>query len=73
MGAEVIILFNPYTYNFLKGLTHSAMGEVRMYKFGEDPDRLPGGKYTGKINFIASHFTSVLWQATFSFAILAVQ
>ena len=31
------------------------MGEVRMYKFGEDPDRLPGGKYTGKINFIASH------------------
>ena len=25
MGAEAIILFNPYTYNFLKGLTHSAM------------------------------------------------
>ena len=25
MGAEVIILANPYTYNFLKGLTHSAM------------------------------------------------
>ena len=25
MGAEVIILFNPYTYNFLKGLTHSAV------------------------------------------------
>ena len=25
MGAEVIILFNPYTYNFLKGLTHSAL------------------------------------------------
>ena len=25
MGAEVIVLANPYTYNFLKGLTHSAM------------------------------------------------
>ena len=25
MGAEVIILANPYTYNFLKGLTHSAL------------------------------------------------
>ena len=25
MGAKVIILANPYTYNFLKGLTHSAM------------------------------------------------
>ena len=25
MGAEVIILVNPYTYNFLKGLTHSAL------------------------------------------------
>ena len=25
MGAEVIILANPYTYNFLKGLNHSAM------------------------------------------------
>ena len=25
MGAEVIILFNPYTYSFLKGLTHSAL------------------------------------------------
>ena len=25
MGAEVIILFNPYTYNFLKGLTHIAV------------------------------------------------
>ena len=25
MGAEVIILSNPYTYNFLKGLTHSAL------------------------------------------------
>ena len=24
MGAEVIILANPYTCNFLKGLTHSA-------------------------------------------------
>ena len=23
MGAEVIILANPYTYNFLRGLTHS--------------------------------------------------
>ena len=34
---------------------------------------VPWEKYTGKINFIASHFTSVLWQATFSFAILAVQ
>ena len=27
MGAEVVILANPYTYNFLKGLTHSAMVE----------------------------------------------
>ena len=27
MGAEVIILANPYTYNFLKSLTHSALGE----------------------------------------------
>ena len=25
MGAEVIILANPYTYNFIKGLTHSAL------------------------------------------------
>ena len=25
MGAKVIILANPYTYMFLKGLTHSAM------------------------------------------------
>ena len=25
MGAEVIILANPYTYNFVKGLTHSAL------------------------------------------------
>ena len=25
MGAEVTILANPYTYNFLKGLTHSAL------------------------------------------------
>ena len=25
MGAEVIIFSNPYTYNFLKGLTHSAL------------------------------------------------
>ena len=28
MGAEVIILANPYTYNFLKGLTHSALYDV---------------------------------------------
>ena len=27
MGAEVIILANPYTYNFLKGLTHSALAD----------------------------------------------
>ena len=33
MGAEVIILANPYTYNFLKGLTHSAMmGDTRRRK-----------------------------------------
>ena len=25
MGAELIILANPYTYNFIKGLTHSAL------------------------------------------------
>ena len=25
MGAEVTISANPYTYNFLKGLTHSAL------------------------------------------------
>ena len=25
MGDEVIILANPYTYNFLNGLTHSAV------------------------------------------------
>ena len=25
MGAEMIILANPYTYNFLKGLTHIAV------------------------------------------------
>ena len=49
------------------------MGKVRMYKFGEDPDRLPGGKYTGEINFIASHLTSVLWHATFFPTILVVQ
>ena len=28
MEAEVIILANPYTYNFLKGLTHSALVEA---------------------------------------------
>ena len=33
MGAEVIILFNPYTYNFLKGLTHSAV--VKLHKRSE--------------------------------------
>ena len=27
MGAEVIILANPYNYKFLKGLTHSALVE----------------------------------------------
>ena len=37
--------------------------EVRMYK---DLDMLPGGKYTGEINFLASHLTSVLWQDTIS-------
>ena len=25
MGAKAIILANPYTYKFLKGLTHSAL------------------------------------------------
>ena len=33
MGAEVIILFNPYTYNFLKGLTHSAMDQIHALVF----------------------------------------
>ena len=28
MGAEVTILANPYTYNFLKGLTHSAVDQM---------------------------------------------
>ena len=32
MGAEVIILANPYTYNFIKGLTHSAL-VPRLYLF----------------------------------------
>ena len=37
MGAEVIILANPYTYNFLKGLTHSAVeGENLTLKRRED-------------------------------------
>ena len=31
MGAEVIILFNPYTYNFLKGLTHSALDTQKVH------------------------------------------
>ena len=31
MGAEVIILANPYTYSFLKGLTHSALGQVHLH------------------------------------------
>ena len=39
--------------------------EVRMYK---DLDMLPGGKYTGEINFLASHLTSVLWQDTISWS-----
>ena len=30
MGAKVIILANPYTYNFLKGLTHSAMVRLKL-------------------------------------------
>ena len=33
MGAEVIILANPYTYNFLKGLTHSALVRLQMCVF----------------------------------------
>ena len=37
MGAEVIILANPYTYDFLKGLTHSAVeGENLTLKRRED-------------------------------------
>ena len=28
MGAKAIMLANPYTYKFLKGLTHSALLEV---------------------------------------------
>ena len=28
MGAKAIMLANPYTYKFLKGLTHSAMGQI---------------------------------------------
>ena len=44
--------------------------EVRMYK---DLDMLPGGKYTGEINFLASHLTSVLWLTTFSSSNLEVQ
>ena len=35
--------------------------------------RVPGGQYTGEINFIASHLTSVLWQTTFSSNNLVVQ
>ena len=35
--------------------------------------RVPRGKYTGEINFIASHLTSVLWQAPFLPTILVVQ
>ena len=30
--------------------------------------RVPGEKYTGEINFIASHLTSVLWQDTISWS-----
>ena len=35
MGAKVIILANPYTYNFVKGLTHSAL----------DPSWYPRGPF----------------------------
>ena len=35
MGAEVIILSNPYTYNFLKGLTHSAVHYGEVEKWGQ--------------------------------------
>ena len=35
--------------------------------------RVPGEKYTGEINFIASHLTSVLWLTTFSYSNLVVQ
>ena len=31
MGAKVIILANPYTYNFLEGLTHSALGSTLLH------------------------------------------
>ena len=31
MGAKVIILANPYTYNFIKGLTHSALAPLLSY------------------------------------------
>ena len=42
MGAEVIILFNPYTYNFLKGLTHSALVYVFVcFSLGKIPVRKP--------------------------------
>ena len=32
MGAEVIFFANPYTYNFIKGLTHSALMVMVMLK-----------------------------------------
>ena len=45
MGAEVIILANPYDYKFLKGLTHSAVGEQEMIRGrrGSSPDGGGGG------------------------------
>ena len=36
MGAEVIILANPYNYNFLKGLTHSALIGDELHHEGND-------------------------------------
>ena len=38
MGVEEIILANPYIYNFLKGLTHSALvgGFYNMNQLGLD-------------------------------------
>ena len=64
MGAEVIILANPYTYNFLKGLTHSAMALLWLYQY-----QLGGACMLGVRTYLAgiliswkTEHTRLLWQ-----------
>ena len=44
MGAKAIMLANPYTYKFLKGLTHSELLEVLFHSM--EVKKVKGKLYT---------------------------